>query len=486
MAGLTGKAFACVAQDRVRHSWLQETLLFIITIAVFSPACLNGFIDAYDDELYVTMNSMVQKGLTSEGIRWAFTTLHAANWQPLTWLSHMFDVQLYGLQPFGHHLSSLLLHAGSVLLLISLFNRLGLNKPVSWFAAMLFAIHPQRVESVVWVAERKDVLSVFFGLAAVNSYVWFLQQISVRRYLLVLVLFSLSLMSKPMLVTLPLLLLLMDHLLFDRFRDGQWQTILVEKLPLLLLSLLITTLTITAQKGGQALASAPLPGRILVALCAALEYLRMFFMPVGLSFHYPLDTAATDLGRSCVSALLVIAITVWLLRLNDGKTALFGWLWFIVTLLPVSGIVRFGGHFVADRYTYFPHIGLLIVIAVLLPRFVLLCPTGRHVVSVAAVAVLMISTGLTLRQIGYWKDGDTLYRRAIELNPGNWRAHSNLATILSRKDRYGEAFMHLARSQMLRGYPVEALETLNSSYREGGVAPQQLDALKDEIMRTVR
>lgn len=486
LEGIAGEGLCQVARDRAKIPWLQAALLFLITVALFFPACFNGFIDAYDDELYVTMNGMVQKGVTPEGVRWAFTTLHAANWQPLAWLSHMLDVQLYGLQPFGHHLSSVLVHACSVILLFSLLKRLGLGGLASWSAALLFAIHPQRVESVAWVAERKDVLSVFFGLAALNAYVWYLQRSSLQRYVPVLVLFSLSLMSKPMLVTLPMLMLLMDHLLFDRISNGRWQTVLAEKVPLLLLSAVISALTIAAQKGGQALAPAPLLNRIQLALCASLEYLRMFFIPSGLSFHYPLDTAFIGAGKSCFSALALIIITVWLLSLRGGKTALFGWGWFLLTLLPVSGIIRFGGQFVADRYTYFPHIGLLIILAALLPRAAALVPAGRSAGAAIVMAALIISTGLTLRQIGYWKDGDTLYRRAIELNPGNWRAHSNLGTVLSRQDRYGEAFMHLARAQLLQGYPVVALETLKSSYREGGVSQQELDALKEEIMKTLR
>lgn len=469
-----------------RQRYLPALLLFLTTVAVFSPACFNGFIDAYDDELYLTLNSMVQRGVTLDGIRWAFTTLHAANWHPLAWLSHQLDVQLFGMVPFGHHVVSVLVHGFSALLVFSLLQRLGVEKWGAWCAAAVFALHPQRVESVAWLAERKDVLSVFFGLAALNLYVDHVRQGGRWRYPAVVLLYAFSLMSKPMLVTLPFIMLLMDALLFGRIKQGSWVVPLAEKIPLLLMATVVGILTLVAQRGDSAIVSVPLVSRIPVVLAAYLEYLRMFVFPYALSFHYPLATTVVGAGKIALAIVMLVTVTALLLRPCMGhRIALFGWLWFLVTLLPVSGVVRFGGQFVADRYTYFPHIGLLVALAWGIGRFIEVRPDRIRAVAACVVILLAMEGVVTVRQIGYWKDGETLYRRAIELNPGNWLAYSNLGSVMIKKDRYGEGFLFLARSQMLRGYPREALETLALARREGG-AGTEIDLLEREIRERMR
>ena len=449
-------------------------------------ACWNGFIDAYDDELYVTMNPLVRSGLTATGITGAFTTFVAGNWHPLTLLSHMADVQLFGLNPFGHHLVSVLLHGAVVVLLFRLLLAYGFDSRPAFLAAALFAVHPLRVESVAWVAERKDVLSLFFGVAALLSYERYGRCPSVPRYCAVLFLFTLSLMSKPMLVTLPLLLMLRDlcPLPGDPGMPGHRRVRFAEKIPFLILSLLAAAVTLLAQKEGSALVAATVGERIVTALSAYGEYLRLSLLPVGLSFHYPLKPGMIGAGRAFVSLLLMIGMTAYVHRRNGKGGERFGWWWFLVTLVPVTGIVRFGGQFVADRYTYLPHIGLAI-----LALSWLSARSSRHgrgkVLWGGGVLILLLST-MTIRQIGYWQSGETLFRRAIALDPGNWLAHANLGAALIKKDRYGEGFLELARGQLLRGETAAARETLNAASREGGVPPEELETVRRDIMEKLR
>lgn len=460
---------------------LPAALLFFGTALIFSMACFNGFIEAYDDELYITFNQVVQRGLTFEGISWAFTTFHAGNWHPLTWLSHMTDVEIFGLNPAGHHLVSVLLHATSSLLLFHFLMLLGIKSRISLLAAAFFAIHPLRVESVVWVAERKDVLSFCFGLAALLAYVHNVRYPAPRRYLLVLLLFMLALMSKPMLVTLPLLLLLLDVYHFRRFSlpGADRFRILLEKVPFLIISVVIAWVTVVAQKSENALSGAPVGERAAVAISAYLEYLRMFFLPIGLSFHYPLKPDMIGNGRVVLSLLVLVAISAWIYRTHGSSIERFGWCWFLITLVPVSGILRFGGQFVADRYTYLPHVGLVLILSAIVTRGA--GGKGEKTGRLMLVAAVLLFSVLTVRQAGYWHDGNSLYRRAITVDPENWLAHNNLATVLFRKDQYGEGFMELAYGLMLRGRQAEAMQTLAFAYKAGGVPFKDLDDLRGEI-----
>lgn len=460
---------------------LPVFLLFLLTVALFLPSCGNGFIAAYDDEIYLTLNQTVRQGLTLGGVRWAFITLQGGNWHPVTWLSHMLDVTLFGLAPAGHHLVSLLVHGGSTLLLYRLLIQLGLGPKSAWLTALLFAIHPQRVESVAWAAERKDVLSVFFGLAALTFYLDYLRRPGRGRYLAVTLVYLLSLLSKATLVTLPLLMLALDHFLHGRLRGAMRRQALLEKLPLLMLAGGIAVVTWHAQQGSNALVAAPPGDRLFVALAAYGEYLRLFVAPFGLSFHYPLDTMAIGFLRP-LAGFLFLAAGVPLLRRQASPLPALGWCWFALTLLPVSGVIRYGGQFVADRYTYFPHIGLLLMLAWGGERLLASRPGLKRVAGVVLPLLLAGMVFLTVRQIGYWRDGERLYRRAIELNPANWLAHSNLGAALVQQERYGEGFVQLARGQLLRGRPVEALATLQSARRAGGVPEAELTTLQREIM----
>jgi hypothetical protein len=354
------------------------------------------------------------------------------------------------------------------------------------FVAAVFAIHPLRVESVAWVAERKDVLSLFFGLAALLAYERYCRCPAVPRYLAVLLLFTLSLMCKPMLVTLPLLLMLRDlcPLPGDPDMTGHRRIRLAEKIPFLILSVLAAVVTLLAQEEGNALVAASMGERFVTALSAYGEYLRLSLLPVRLSFHYPLQPGMIGAGRVLAALLLLIGISAYVHRRNGSAGERFGWWWFLLTLAPVTGIVRFGGQFVADRYTYLPHIGLVILaLSWLAHRGSRSVRTG--VLWGGGVLVLVLSF-LTIRQIGYWRSGETLFRRAIALDPGNWLAHVNLGAALIKKDRYGEGFLELARGQLLKGEPAAARETLHAASREGGVPPEELDAVRRGIMEKLR
>ncbi len=480
----SGRLLTAAARLITRERMLALSL-FLLTVAVFLPSCGNGFIAAYDDELYLTLNGVVRQGLTPAGFLWAFTSLTGGNWHPVTWLSHMLDVTLFGLVPAGHHLVSLLFHGGSTVLLYRLLRQLGFARATAWLASLLFAVHPQRVESVAWAAERKDVLSVFFGLAALTTYLSSLRRPGRGRYLAVVGLFLLSLLSKPMLVTLPLLILGLDQHLCGRTREGDRWPPLMEMLPLLLAAGAIGVITWYAQAESNAVVTAPLGDRVLVALAAYGEYLRLFFVPLGLSFHYPLEGSAIGIWRP-LAGLLFLAWGIRLLCRQGEPLPRVGCFWFLVTLLPVSGIVRFGGQFVADRYTYFPHIGLLILLAWGGERFLAARPSWGRAGATSAAILLVGMALLTVRQIGYWHDGERLYRRAIELNPANWLALGNLGGALVQQERYGEGFLLLARAQLLRGRPAEALETLRSARRAGGVSLRELDLLSDEALRKIR
>jgi len=463
---------------------LHSLLLFLLTCLVFSGACLNGFIEAYDDELYVTLNPMVRHGLTAESVKWAFTAFVAGNWHPLTLLSHMTDVQLFGLNPFGHHLVSVVLHALSSVLLLRFLRLLTFDSRISWLLAAMFAVHPLRVESVAWVAERKDVLSVLFGLATLLAYEWYVRNAAVCRYLIVLSLFALAVMSKPMLVTLPFLLLLMDFFHFDRCTAGQRVFVLAEKIPFLLLSGLTAGVTLLAQQEGNALVAATVVERLAAAVSAYPEYLRLFILPLGLSFHYPLKPGMFGVGRVLFSLLVLVVISA-LVHCRRGTAGMrLGWWWFLLTLLPVTGIVRFGGQFVADRYTYLPQIGLLIMIAAAIS--VRTSWLQQKKLLWAGGALVIILSSVTIRQIGYWQSGEVLYRRAIALDRENWLAHTNLGSVLMKKDRYGEGFLELARGQLYKGNPEAALETLRFAYRERGASQPELDALQQEIRARLR
>lgn len=370
--------------------YLETRTFVVIMFLVVSAAGAywgvkdNEFVN-YDDDEYVTQNSHVQAGLTSEGIVWAFTTTHAANWHPLTWLSHMFDYQLFGPNPQGHHLTSLLLHILNSILLFLVLRRMTDALWQSAFVAVLFALHPLHVESVAWVAERKDILSTFFWILTMWAYVRYVERPGSTRYLMVALPLALGLMAKPMLVTLPFVLLLLDIWPLGRIdlseygdasrdkRDKRPRTGIVlmrlakEKIPLFALVAASCLVTFAAQRSGgavQPMESLPFMDRVVNAIVSYFLYIEKMVWPTDMAFFYPYPVHTLPLWQPLGAGLLLLVITVLVIRTARRKPFLLvGWFWYLGTLIPVIGLVQVGGQAMADRYTYVPYIGLFMVVA---------------------------------------------------------------------------------------------------------------------------
>ncbi len=497
-----------MAADRTpaeRATWkrLLVICLFLAlsTLAVYWPVTRHGFVN-YDDTDYVTANPHVQAGLSGKGLTWVWQSEVARNWHPVTMLSHMLDCQLYGLKPWGHHLTSLLFHSTNAVLLFLLLWKMTGAVWRSGLVAALFALHPLHVESVAWVAERKDVLSTFFFLLTLGAYARYAEDRGARAeereaksegrsphrpspianhpslyYWLALTLFALGLMSKPMLVTLPFVLLLLDYWPLQRMqlsarpssrfkvqrsgfkvpvRAGQpqpstaWQTtrltqLLAEKLPFLVLSAVSCVVTFRVQQSGGAVldvGNLPIGGRIANALMSYMRYLEKMVWPEGLAALY-LRKAPWPTWEVGLAALALLAATVVILRLGRHRPYLtVGWFWYLGTLVPVIGLVQVGMQTMADRYTYIPLIGIFIALAwggwELASRWrVPLAGQG-----IATVVVLAICALLARKQLGWWATSETLFGRMIEVGQGNYLAHYNMGNLYSRQDKLADAAAH--------------------------------------------
>jgi hypothetical protein len=405
----------------------------------------NGFL-LYDDSVYLTDTPLVRAGLTREGVVWAFTAFHGANWHPLTWISHMLDAQFFGLDPAGHHGVSLLLHVLNVALLSLLARRLlGASWP-SFLAALLFGLHPLRVESVAWVAERKDVLCAFFWLLAMGAHLRYAARPGAGRMLPVALLLAGALMAKPMAVTLPLVLLLLDWWPLGRGVGrglAGAAALVAEKIPLFFLAAASSLVTLRAQASADALSMGgghhAWP-KAVGAVMAVVHYLVRTLFPAGLMPLYPYPAEAWPWWQWGGAALILAGVTAFLAVLRRRHPALLmGWLWFLVVLIPVSGLVKVGVQMAADRYTYLPHAGLALGLAGVMAgtrggsRFRNLAVAP----GIAAAAALLAL--LTLRQVPVWRDDLTLFGENLRRDPGNWLALQNVGAVLSRQGRLAEA-----------------------------------------------
>jgi tetratricopeptide (TPR) repeat protein len=416
-------------------------LLLIVALA-FTYAGLrhNGFV-TWDDPNYITGNAHVRAGITFAGVEWAFRSREFANWHPLTWLSHMLDCQLFGLAPAYHHLTNLLFHGANTLLLLVLLIRLTGSLPRSAIVAALFALHPLHVESVAWASERKDMLSTFFGLWALFFYAGYARQPSVGRYVPVALSFVLSLLCKGMMVTLPFVLLLLDAWPLQRltFRRQVLVRLLLEKLPLLLLSILSCVMTVVAQ--GQAVVPMerlPFPSRLANALLGYSFYLWKAVWPARLAFLYPRPDRWPLWALFGAVAVLVCGSALALLWWRRRPAIAVGWLWYLGTAVPVIGLVQVGMQFAADRYTYVPLIGIFIALAWAVPESWL-----NRGPFAGALCVLLFSLGLlSHRQVSTWRDSFVLYQHALDVTENNAMAHFFLADALSDAGRTKEAAFH--------------------------------------------
>jgi len=442
-------------------AWLLVVLLALVTLALYCPALRCDFV-TFDDPSCVAANPHVQGGLHWAAVKWAFTdTKQHGYWAPVLWLSHMLACQFFGLNPWGHHLINILLHAANTTLVFLLFRHLTGGTWRCCLLAMLFAVHPLRVESVAWVTERKDVLSTCFGLLSLMCYARYAELQRLKSpvqswkpqfrlvptfYLLSLCLLALGLMSKPMLVTWPFVLLLLDYWPLRRFNDfslPQCGHLLAEKIPFFALAILLSLITFLAQQHGGAViavSSLPLSARVGNALISYCRYLGMTFWPAHLAFFYP-HPGYWPLSKVLLAAGLLLGISAILFRRRHRQPYLLvGWLWFVGTLVPVIGLTQSGEQALADRFTYVPVIGLLMAIIwgahdsiIRHRRFPVLTT------SVAAAAGLILCLGLTRRQIGYWQDSETLYRHALAVTENNHLAHNNLGIVLRDKGQIDEA-----------------------------------------------
>jgi tetratricopeptide (TPR) repeat protein len=417
--------------------------LVLAVFLVFGQTLRHDFV-TFDDVPYVVSNPVVLHGLTGNGVIWAFTEHHYChNWHPLTWLSHMLDCQLYGLRPAGHHLSNVLLHTAAAVLLFLVLLRMTGDLWPSAFVAAVFAIHPLRAESVAWAAERKDVLSGLFFMLTLGAYERYVRQpFSLVRYALVAVLFALGLMAKPMLVTLPLLLLVLDYWPLRRWpaaagnRWRVWGRLLPEKIPLLLLSAGSCAMTLVAQKEVVAGAQKdiPWPWQLANAVVSYVEYIGQLFYPLGLALHYPHLGSSLPVWKIAAAATVLAAILLAvILARRRAPYLLVGWLWYLGTLVPVIGLVQVGNQAMADRYTYLPLIGLTIGIAWGVQAATRSWPARRWACAAAATVVLAGLMGRAHDQTSYWKDGKTIWGRSLSCAPRDELALNNLGIILLKR-----------------------------------------------------
>lgn len=439
--------------------------VFAAVLAVFLPALRNGFINL-DDGVYVTDNPHVSAGLTLDGFRWAFRTFDSGNWHPFTWLSLMLDAQLFGPQAWGFHLSSAVLHALNAALVFVLLRRLTGSVWRSLAVAAFFGVHPLRVESVAWVSERKDVLSTLFGLLSLLAYVaWRRPAIDHaggrwRWFVASFMCLALGLMSKPMLVTLPCVMLLLDFWPLRR-TDGSLvggSALLREKIPFFALAVVGMASTWVAQASVGAMGNStayPFGSRLANAVEAYAWYLGKTVWPTNLAILYPFRTEHSVVAVTAAVALLVVMTVVALAVRRRQPAVLVGWLWFLGTLVPVIGLVQVGGQAMADRYTYLPSIGALVALVWGAAE----CVGGTlwrvRVTSGFAVAALVALGGLTVRQIGHWRDGETVFRHALATTERNYFAHHCLALALAQKPGgRAEAIEHLrAAARLVPGLP---------------------------------
>jgi protein O-mannosyl-transferase len=431
-------------RKRAQSVFLSCLLLAIGTSALYSSVVHHPFVD-FDDQYYITNNAIIHAGLTWKAFTWSFNAGYAQNWHPLTWLSHALDCQFYGLNPGGHHLTNLLFDVLNVVILFLLLLWATGAMGRSLLVAALFAVHPLNVESVAWVAERKNVLSTLFFLLALGAYGWYARSPSLKRYVVLAGLFVLGLASKPMVITLPFVLLLWDYWPLRRFGEGQsLARLILEKVPLFALSAASAIITMKAQQAGGAVRSVEqfsLGVRLANAIYAYAMYLWKMVWPVHLAPLYPHPGTSLAAWQVGVSALLLIAITAIALKFRARRYLLVGWLWFLGTLVPVIGLVQVGDAAMADRYAYIPLIGIFVMIAFGVADW---AESKKFAPSPAipAVVVLALLAISTHRQIDYWQSNRELWSHTLAVTQNNFIAEDNLGGALILVGQEEEAHPH--------------------------------------------
>ena len=466
-------------------------LLLLIVVAAFWPVMENGFINL-DDPGYIFRNVHVTSGLSVQNTEWALLAMEMQNWHPLTWLSHQADAEMFGLNPAGHHFTSLLLHACSTVLLFLFLYRATGAYWQSGFVAALFGIHPLHVESVAWAAERKDVLSGLFWMLTLLAYARYVARPQAARYGLVVTMFLFGLLAKPMLVTLPFVLLLLDYWPFERVlvqesvRPGRCPPASLaraglEKVPLLALAAASSIITVYAQRGGGAISTlgeVPATLRVSNAVVSGMSYVVKMFWPTNLSILYPLDVSLPA-WKIAGSALILLSCSYLAIRLAKRHPYLcVGWFWYLGTLIPVIGIVHVGSQAMADRYTYLPLIGLFVMIAFGVPTLLARFRHRTQVLAAAGAVTLLPCAYLTHARIADWRDDMSIFTQALRVTERNLVVHYNLGVALAEKGRNDEAVAQY----------LEAIR-INPDFAEGyySLGNQMMQATNDdEALRLYR
>ncbi len=435
-----------------RSPLIWAVALAVLTLVLYWPATRNGFVD-YDDDVYVTANAQLRGGLTWDNAVWAFRSTEAHNWHPLTWLSHLADVSFFDLDPAGHHLTSVVLHAlNAALLFLLLYGATGAIGP-SLAVAALFACHPLNVQSVAWVAERKSVLSTFFWLATLGAYGAWTRRPSVLRYGAVVACLALSLLAKPMGVTIPFVLLLLDAWPLDRWRLGP-RRLLAEKAPLFVLSAASSWITFAVQRETGAVVTTdaiPWVARLGNAVWSYLAYLGKAIWPSGLAVFYPHPGDTLPAWRVLLAVVFLSTVTAAFVRLRGRwPWALVGWLFYLGTLVPVLGIVQVGTQAMADRYAYVPLVGIFVVIAWATAALVSAGRLPARAATGIAAVVLVVLSACTLQQISLWHDSVTLFEHTARVEPASWVAHYNLGNAYVRLGRQEDAIPQFRETIRLR------------------------------------
>jgi tetratricopeptide (TPR) repeat protein len=475
-------------KNKKRHISLIYLALAAATFAAFEPVLHNDFV-GYDDPYYVTENHRVNVGITRKSIAYAFTTPHGAIWNPVTTLSHILDCHLFGLNPSWHHLTSLLFHIASTLLLFSVLKRMTGSVWPSAFVAAAFALHPLRIESVAWVSSRKDVLSVFFWILTMWAYVRYAEHPSIRSYLPVFLFLWLGLLAKPMLLTLPFVLLLLDYWPLGRFQPPIKKTtsrLIAEKVPLFILVAAVGLIAYLVPQTEGALKltqTLPLSVRLSNALVAYIAYIGKIFYPVDLAVLYPHPRDTLPMWQPITSLLLLVLISVAVFYKTLKRRYLtMGWLWYLGTLVPVIGLVQLGHQAIADRYTYLPSVGIFIIVAWGAAELLAKSRLAKAVPAIAAAAIFIALSICTRVQARYWQNSLTLYERAVTVTKNNYIMHYNYANALLRAGRSHEALTHFKQAMQINPQYLDARNGVGRVLVEQGKTDEAI-AHFEEILR---
>lgn len=447
--------------------------LILAVLALYNPASRHPFVN-FDDDGYVTNNSHVRTGLGWDTMKWAFTTAELANWHPITWLSHALDYQLFGLNPAGHHDTNILLHAANVVILFLLLQWTTGFTWRSLMVAALFGLHPINVESVAWISERKNLLSMLFFLLALWAYGWYARKPDVGRYAVVAILFALGLMAKPQIITTPLVLLLWDYWPLGRMFSSQRESsgreyaarpfaaLFLEKIPLLLLSTASAIITMKAQQAGGAVRTAvefSFAVRAENAVVAYARYLGKAFWPGTLAPLYPHPGNFLASWQVVTAGLFLLAVTVVVLAARRQRYLAVGWFWFLGTLVPMIGLVQVGEAAMADRYAYLPFLGLFFMVCWGVADWAKQRNIPARVLAAPALAALLVLAAMTHIQLGYWSDNVTLWSHTVEVTGANFVAQDNLGGALLARGDLEEAMPHFRTAAQIN--PQDPLSAIN-------------------------